>query len=435
MSNKTHSTWVGLMVAVTILAAALSGCIAKGDPQLGAPTSTVTPTATAGVAAATGNAATVGDQAIAMADFQTNVRFQRYQLIMQYSQYYQFYQQYPGDPFGLRSQLDQLSATLTNNAALGQQVLDHMIQDILVAKEAAKRGITVTDDELNKAYQGVFGFYPNGTPTPTITPTAITASTLNPTQLAIVTATPVQPVIPTETPGPTGTPDPAITPTIASTPYTLAGFQAVTANFYTNMASISITEPFIRGLLKAQLLGQKLSDAMSKDVAAVQDEVWARHILVADLATAQTVETRLKNGEDFAKVAADVSTDTGTKTNGGDLGWFAKGAMVAEFEAAAFAQPIGEVGQPVKTTYGYHIIQVLGHEVRPLSEADLTSAKAKVFSDWVTAAEKDPSVVKNDAWAQNVPNVPPFTPPNLDATPAPVTGPTTPPAAGSTPTP
>jgi len=431
MGNKSQSNWIGLLCAVALLAAALSGCIAKGDPKLGSPTSTVTPTP--GVAAATGNAATVGDQNITMADFQANVRFQRYQLIMQYSQYYQFYAQYPGDPFGLRTQLDQLAATLTQNTTLGQQVLDHMIEDIMIAKEAAKRGVSVSDDELNQAYQQVFGYFPNGTATPTITPTEITVSTLNPTQLAIVTATPVPPATPSETPGPTATPDPAVAPTAIPTPYTEAGFKAVTANFYTNLQSIDITETFIRTLLKAQLLGQKLSVEISKDVPTTQDEVWARHILVADQATAQTVFTRLQSGEDFAKVAAEVSTDTGTKDKGGDLGWFTKGTMIAEFEGAAFSQKIGEIGQPVQTSYGYHIIQVLGHEVRALAAADLSTAKAKVFSDWLNAQLKDPSVVKNDAWSQNVPNTPPFTAPNLDATAAPVTGAT--PVPGGTPTP
>ena len=171
---------------------------------------------------------------------------------------------------------------------------------------------------------------------------------------------------------------------------------------------------------------------MAKEVPATQEQVWARHILVADEATAKTVLTRLQNGEDFAKVAAEVSTDTSNKDKGGDLGWFAKGAMVAEFESAAFALKVGEISQPVKTSFGYHVIQVMGHETRPLEASALASAQSAAFSTWVQGKLADPSVKKNDAWAQNIPNVPAFTAPNLDATPAPVGNP---PAAASTPTP
>src|SRR5450759_4238621 len=184
MGNKTHRSKIGLIGVAVLLIALLSGCISNGDPRLGASASTVTPTATNTPSAASGVAATVGDQTISMADFQMNVRFQRYQLISQFTQYYQYYSQYPGDPFGLRTQLDQLSSTLTQPTVMGGNVLDHMIEDIMIAKEAAKRGITVTDDEVNTAYQQIFGYFANGTPTPTIEPTAVAKSTLNPTQLA-----------------------------------------------------------------------------------------------------------------------------------------------------------------------------------------------------------------------------------------------------------
>jgi parvulin-like peptidyl-prolyl isomerase len=298
---------------------------------------------------------------------------------------------------------------------MGGNVLDHMIEDILIAKEAAKRNLTVTDEELNTAYQQIFGYFANGTPTPTVVPTAVVESTLNPTQMAIVTLTPTAPVVPTETPAPTATLDPAATLAPSPTPYTADGFAKVTTNFYTSMQSINITEPFIKNLLRTQLLGQKLSAAMGKDIPTTKDQVWARHILVADEATAQTVETRLKNGEDFAAIAKELSTDTGTKDNGGDLGWFAQGTMVAEFDTAVFAMKVGEISQPVKTSFGYHVIQVLGHENRPLSATDLASAQSTSFNTWIQAQLADPSVVRNDAWTQNVPSIPAFTAPNLDA--------------------
>ena len=145
-------------------------------------------------------------------------------------------------------------------------------------------------------------------------------------------------------------------------------------------------------------------DAITANVPHSQDEVWARHILVADEATATAVRTRLLNGEDFAKVAAEVSTDTGSKDNGGDLGWFGKGQMVAEFETAAFSLKIGEISQPVKSQYGYHIIQVLAHNVVPLDASAYDQARQKAFSDWLTQARIDYKVVTyNSIWQGLIP--------------------------------
>jgi foldase protein PrsA len=77
----------------------------------------------------------------------------------------------------------------------------------------------------------------------------------------------------------------------------------------------------------------------------------------------------LNQGVDFAKLARENSIDTGSGMNGGDLGWFGRGQMVAEFENAAFSQEIGEIGKPVQTQFGYHIVQVLGRQELPCPQA------------------------------------------------------------------
>ena len=91
---------------------------------------------------------------------------------------------------------------------------------------------------------------------------------------------------------------------------------------------------------------------------AQPEQVRARHILVETEAQAQAAMARLRGGEDFAKVAREISTDKGSGANGGDLGWFGRGRMVPPFEQAAFGAPLGEVVGPVKSDFGYHLIQV-----------------------------------------------------------------------------
>ena len=85
----------------------------------------------------------------------------------------------------------------------------------------------------------------------------------------------------------------------------------------------------------------------------------ARHILVKDKKTAEEVKAKLDKGGDFAALAKEYSTDTGTAANGGDLGWFSTGEMVPEFETAAAKLKKDEISKPVKSEFGYHIIQLL----------------------------------------------------------------------------
>ncbi|HTJ58308.1 MAG TPA: peptidylprolyl isomerase [Devosiaceae bacterium] len=89
-----------------------------------------------------------------------------------------------------------------------------------------------------------------------------------------------------------------------------------------------------------------------------QDEVHARHILVATQAEAQDIEKQLAGGAKFEDLAKAKSTDTGSAANGGDLGFFQKGQMVKPFEDAAFSLNVGQVSQPIQTQYGWHIIRV-----------------------------------------------------------------------------
>lgn len=110
---------------------------------------------------------------------------------------------------------------------------------------------------------------------------------------------------------------------------------------------------------------KKLFDDTVKTMTP-EEEVHARHILVEDEAKAKDVAARLKKGEDFAKVAAELSKDPGSGKEGGDLGWFTKERMVPEFAEAAFKLQKGQVSDPVKSQFGWHVIKLEDKRTKPL---------------------------------------------------------------------
>jgi peptidyl-prolyl cis-trans isomerase D len=111
------------------------------------------------------------------------------------------------------------------------------------------------------------------------------------------------------------------------------------------------------------------------------------------------VAERIKKGEDFAKVAREVSDDPGSKEQGGDLGFFGPGVMAKEFEGAAFALKPGELSEPVKTRFGWHLLkveQVQEPEVVPLEKARPEIARELATEDLArkTAQERAAEVLK-----------------------------------------
>ncbi|HOQ76926.1 MAG TPA: peptidylprolyl isomerase [Thermoclostridium sp.] len=106
------------------------------------------------------------------------------------------------------------------------------------------------------------------------------------------------------------------------------------------------------------------------------EQVEASHILVDDEETAKEVKRKLDEGADFAQLAAEYSKDTNNAQNGGQLGYFGRGEMVDEFEEVAFSMKVGEISDPVKTDYGYHIIKVTGH--KEAKAANLEDSRADI---------------------------------------------------------
>lgn len=101
-----------------------------------------------------------------------------------------------------------------------------------------------------------------------------------------------------------------------------------------------------------------------------EEEVRARHILVESEDEAKKIAARIKGGEDFAKIAGEVSKDPGSKTEGGDLGWFTQERMVKPFADAAFKMTPGQISDPVKTQFGWHVLRVEEKRTKPVPTFD-----------------------------------------------------------------
>jgi parvulin-like peptidyl-prolyl isomerase len=372
--------------------------------------------------------AEVNGEVINLKYWQERVQWQRSQLIRTL-QMYQFYQQ----NFGLDTsqQQQQIQLQLQYSDLLGDQVLSQLVDEALIRQEAQKRGITVSPEEIEELLQENLSYFPNGTPTPTITPTEFSYPTLTTEQLALYPPTSTPTPFLSPTPGPTDTPDPAATvpptasptssvptptfipapPTATSTPYTFEGYQKSYKELVDSFDLFGVSESTFRSVFENQLYREKLMEEIAKDTPHTAEQVWARHILLNDYTRALAVQALLRNGSDFAKLAREYSEDTGSGLNGGDLGWFGRGQMVTEFEQAAFTQEIGAIGELVQTQFGYHIIQVIAREELPVSASQYEQLKQTAFTDWLTKVKEDATAAGaitryDETWQNNIPAMP-----------------------------
>ncbi|MBN1665968.1 MAG: peptidylprolyl isomerase [Anaerolineales bacterium] len=363
----------------------------------------------------------VNDEPIKAREYQAQVRLERLFLVNQYYNYQQFAASF-GDQSTqdlFASNLQQILVELTPDL-LGQDVLDRFIEDKLIAEEAAERGISVSEAEIDaRIASQYFNYFPDGTPTPTATQVAIPTSTLTPLQLELVPPTPSTALTETETitlelgtePTPTAIPvepeaaEPtAIPPT--PTAYTADAYESNLKDGLSNLRTTGIPEDEFRAIIKRELLREKLFEMLTADTPRSEEQVWARHILVETEEEAKEVLNRYYAGEDFAALAQELSVDTGSGVEGGDLGWFGRGMMVSEFEEVAFGLEIGEVSLPIESEFGWHVIQVLGHEERPIAANRYNQLRSQAFNEWLETARAEAEIEIAEDWLDLVPTEP-----------------------------
>jgi len=163
--------------------------------------------------------------------------------------------------------------------------------------------------------------------------------------------------------------------------------------FQKNLKSQGLTVAEVRSEIESQLLSEKIYAKVTEDVKVTDSEVEdyynkkkadykvaasrdVRHILVAKKARADDIHSQLKNGGNFAALAKKYSTDPGSKANGGKL-TVRKGETVPEFDKVAFELKKNELSAPVKTQYGYHVIQALS-DVKAPSQTPLKDVKEQI---------------------------------------------------------
>lgn len=119
--------------------------------------------------------------------------------------------------------------------------------------------------------------------------------------------------------------------------------------------------------------------ARHQEQFTVPEQVHARHVLVSTRKKAEKVIRLLHHNKDFAALAAEYSIDDSNKGRGGDLNWFPRGVMVKPFEDAVFAlKKVGDVSKPIKTQFGWHVIELLGK--RPTSHQSLKEARENIVA-------------------------------------------------------
>lgn len=366
--------------------------------------------------------ASVNGETITIAQFQERVRLERALLNLQINNFVSNIRALGLDPnqFAgeepLRSWLSQVQIP----DQLGNSVVNSMISDALIRQQAQALGITVSEEQINAKIEDFLGFNREAltsaeateTVEPTVTPTPFVSPTPSPTR------TPTPTVEATEESTAEATDAVESTPTFTPVPPTptqtadeqIARFQTLRDSFFTNIAN---TARISRDQLTRYFEGLALRDALRDSISELTNDIVhvnARHILVATEEKALDIKAALEAGESFAGLAQASSTDTGSGARGGELGWSPVTNFVQPFAEAVTDGEVGTLLGPVQTTFGWHIIQIHGREVRPVSNDQLESAKNAEFERWLTqqreAAQDNISI--NSVWADHVPDEPAF---------------------------
>ena len=141
------------------------------------------------------------------------------------------------------------------------------------------------------------------------------------------------------------------------------------------------------------LVTQGVRDALMRDYTGSVAQVNARHIVVRTREEADTILNRLAAGEGFATLAAEFSIDSTTRETGGNLDWFARNELFySNLEEIAFSLENGQIAGPIATSLGYHIIQTLDKQERPIETGRMPMLSENIFNNWLDSLYRNASI-------------------------------------------
>ena len=333
--------------------------------------------------------ATIGNDTISSTAFQTHFTYERYVMSAQIKQIFDLYKSYSFTSDQIAQQLSSQTpystwiSELQIPELLGQHVIDDMIDDQLIKQEASHMNIVVNDVDVDHELKRFFG----------VTGDLDHLSADDQTK-----------------------------------------YEADLKQYLSDLKQATgLTEVDIRPYYEAKAFRDAITDSLTKGVSQVL-YAHLRHILVATEADAKDILKQLHAGKDFAALAKQYSTDTTTSENGGELDWTMVDNYVAEFADAVRQAHEGDIVGPVKTQFGYHIIDILGLENRVGTDTDISTIKTNAFNKWLNtlraSAESDINLIPT--WMDYIPNLPAYTLPVDPATDTPPTATPLPPATAET---
>lgn len=259
-----------------------------------------------------------------------------------------------------QQELEQLEL---QRAQIPSQALEMMIEDELIRQGAQERGITISEEEIDRAIEESYG-YQREAITPTVTPSPTTTETVTPT------------------------------PTPSSV--TQEQFEQAYQQELTALARAGIPEEFYRDMVRGVLLSSKMREVIGQEVPTSEEQVRVRRIVLETEEEAEAVRERLEAGEDFATLAQELSIDEATKENGGDVGWMAFDERDISFSATAFQLKVGEISQVIETARGYEILKLEEKdEDRDLDPATLERRKNAAFSTWLNDLKAEATIERH----------------------------------------